>query len=454
MKNSIMVVDDEVDFLESVRRGLLSSGFPNVRIENDPLKAKALLEQGESVDVALIDINMSPLDGITLLEFIMNQSPETQCIMVSALNEARVAVECLKKGAYDYLVKPVSRDDLLSSVKRAIERKKLFQILELTKKETVPELSNKEAFAPILTRSPKMSKILREAELHAVSDVPVLITGESGTGKELLAKSIHLASPRAKNPFTALNMVSIPGNLFDAEFFGYVKGAFTGAEKDRIGYVEHTHRGTLFLDEIGDLPLEFQGKLLRVLQDGEYIRLGTNKSQKTDIRCVAATNKDLDQMVSKGAFRKDLYYRLKGAWLHLLPLRERKDDIPLLINLFLKEFSPLAEVTVDEEAVSSLMNYDFPGNIRELRSILQGAFNLAQGGPITLRSLPDYLPVRSSFKKSPAETDGPILPLESVEKNHILKAYDATGRNKSQTAKLLGIGLNTLRRKFKSYGID
>jgi DNA-binding NtrC family response regulator len=370
------------------------------------------------------------------------------------LNEARVAVECLKKGAYDYLVKPVSRDDLLSSVRRAIERKKLFQILELTKKETVPELSNKAAFEPILTRSPKMSKILREAELHAVSDVPVLITGESGTGKELLAKSIHLASPRAKNPFTALNMVSIPGNLFDAEFFGYVKGAFTGAEKDRMGYLEYTHRGTLFLDEIGDLPLEFQGKLLRVLQDGEYIRLGTNKSQKTDIRCVAATNKDLDQMVSRGAFRKDLYYRLKGAWLHLPPLRERKDDIPLLINLFLKEFSPVKKVEVDEEAISSLMNYDFPGNIRELRSILQGAFNLAQGGPITPRSLPNYLPAKQSFKKSPTAGDGPILPLEVVEKNHILRAYNATERNKSRTAKLLGIGLNTLRRKFKSYGID
>jgi DNA-binding NtrC family response regulator len=454
MKNSILVVDDEKDFLESVRRGLVSSGFSHVRIESDPLKAKALLEQGEAIDIALIDINMPHLSGIALLEFIMNQSPETQCIMVSALNEARVAVECLKKGAYDYLVKPVSRDDLLSSVKRAIERKKLFELLELTKNETVPELRNKEAFDSIVTKSSRMSKLLREAELHAMSDVPVLITGESGTGKELLAKSIHLASPRAKCPFTALNMVSIPGNLFDAEFFGYVKGAFTGAEKDRIGYVEYTHHGTLFLDEIGDLPFEFQGKLLRVLQDGEYMRLGTNKSQKTDIRCIAATNKDLNQMVSRGTFRKDLYYRLKGAWLHLPPLRERKEDIPLLINLVLKEFSPQSKVELDEEAISSLMTYDFPGNIRELRSILQGALNLAQGGPITSRCLPDYLPAKPSIKKDAAGTDGPILPLEAVEKNHILRAYDATGRNKSQTAKLLGLGLNTLRRKLESYGVE
>ncbi len=454
MKESILVVDDERDFLESVRRGLVSSGFTNVRIESDPLKAKALLEQGETIDVALIDINMPHLSGITLLEFIMNQTPETQCIMVSALNEARVAVECLKKGAYDYLVKPVSRDDLLSSVRRAIERKKLFEILDLMKRETAPELTNQEAFASIVTKSARMIKLLKEAELHAASDVPILITGESGTGKELLAKAIHLASLRMKSPFLALNMVSLSGNLFDAEFFGYLKGAFTGADRDRVGYLEHTHRGTLFLDEIGDLPLEFQGKLLRVLQDGEYIKLGSNKTQKADIRFVAATNRDLDQMVAKGIFRKDLYYRLKGALLHLLPLRERKEDIPLLVKRFLDEFSPLNQVVVDEEALSLLLDYDYPGNIRELRSIVQGSLNLAQGGSITPRCLQGYLTPVPSRKKQNFGTEGPIVPLNVVEKNYILRAYEATGRNKSQTAKLLGLGLNTLRRKLESYGIE
>ncbi len=454
MKNSIMIVDDEVDFLESARRGLLSAGFASIRMESDPLKAKALFEQGETIDVAFIDINMPRMNGVELLEFIKNQSPATECVMVSALNEARVAVDCLKKGAYDYLVKPVSRDDLVSSARRAIERKKLLEILDLMKRETVPELTNREAFKSILTHSPKMIKLLKEAELHAVSDVPILIIGESGTGKELLAKAIHRASPRMKNPFLALNMVSLPGNLFDAEFFGYVKGAFTGADKDRAGYLEHTHLGTLFLDEIGDLPLEFQGKLLRVLQDGEFIKLGTNKAQKADIRFVAATNRDLDQMVSKGTFRKDLYYRLKGALLHLLPLRERKEDIALLVKRFLDEFSPATPVTVDEEAMSLLLEYDFPGNVRELRSIVQGRLNLAQAGPITPRCLQGYLPPGVSPKRRASETEGPIPPLDVVEKNHILKAYDATGRNKSQTAKLLGLGLNTLRRKLESYGIE
>jgi transcriptional regulator with PAS, ATPase and Fis domain len=293
--------------------------------------------------------------------------------------------------------------------------------------------------------------MLREVELHAMSDVPILITGESGTGKELLAKAIHLASPRVKFPFTPLNMVSIPGNLFDAEFFGHIKGAFTGADRDRIGYLEYTHRGTLFLDEIGDLPLEFQGKLLRVLQDGEFIKLGTNKSQKVDIRFVAATNQELEKMVAKGTFRRDLYYRLKGTWVQLPPLRERREDIPLLAERFLAEFRRSKEaIEIDDDAMSVLLDFDYPGNIRELRSIIQSAVNLAQGKPITVSCLPGYLQSR----KGTLKTNGSIVPLEDVEKEHILKAYDATNKNKVQTARILGIGLNTLRRKLEAYGVD
>lgn len=456
MISSIMVIDDENDFLESIRRGLISSWFKNVKLENDPKKAAAFFEQGERVDVALIDITMPGMDGIALLELIKNFSPDTECIMVTALNEARVAVECLRKGAYDYLVKPITKDDLVSTIKRALERKKFIEILDVMKKNTIPELIHPEAFSPILTRSAKMIKLLREAELHAGSNVPVLITGESGTGKELLAKAIHLSSPRAKFPFTPLNMLSIPGNLFDAEFFGHTKGAFTGAEKDRVGYLEYTHHGTLFLDEIGDLPLEFQGKLLRVLQDGEYIKLGTNKAQKTDIRFIAATNRDLDELKVKGMFRKDLYYRLRGTWLHLPPLRERKEDLPFLITKFLQEFCGSTEnIGMDEEAMSILMDFDYPGNIRELRSILQSAMNLAQGKPISIKCLPTYLQSRKAIlKRDFIKTAEPIAPLEEIEKTHILKIYNLTGGNKSYTAKLLDIGLNTLRRKLESYGLE
>ncbi|UCE74122.1 MAG: sigma-54-dependent Fis family transcriptional regulator, partial [Methanomassiliicoccales archaeon] len=368
MDSSVLVIDDERDFLDSVRRGLISSGFRNVRLESDPYQAAALFEDGESFDIVLIDVSMPGKSGVELLAAIKNTSPDTECLMVTAINEARVAVECLKKGAYDYLVKPISRDNLVLAIKRALERRRLLDILNLAKGKTLPKLVQVEAFKPIITRSAKVIKILKEAELHAGSDVPVLIAGESGTGKELLARAIHSASPRATFPFTPINMASITGSLFEAEFFGHTKGAFTGADKDRMGYLEETNKGTLFLDEISNFPLELQGKLLRMLQEGEYLKLGSSKPQKTDIRVIAATNADLDRLMDKGMFRKDLYYRLKVAWLHLPPLRERKDDIPLLINKFLEDFLDVPENSgIEEDAISVLMEYDYPGNIRELR---------------------------------------------------------------------------------------
>ena len=456
MSGSILVVDDEQDFLESVRRALVSSGFRNVRLEKNPLEAMSALEKGATFDLALIDIHMPEMDGMELLEKLRAESPETECMMVTAVNEARVAIECLRKGAYDYLTKPLSRDDLIAAVRRGLEKKRFLEILALHKTEHSPKLLNKEAFRPIVTQSGKIEKILEEAELHAESDVPILITGESGTGKELLAQAIHRASPRARYPFTPINMVSLPGSLFEAEFFGYTRGAFTGADKERPGYLEHTNRGTLFLDEIGDLPLDFQGKLLRVLQEGEYYRLGTNHPLKVDLRIIAATNMDLDRQISKGAFRKDLYYRLKGALLHLPPLRERKEDILLLAMTILKEIPRGKGLTVDEEALGLLIDYDYPGNVRELKSILQSAANLAKDGILDIKSLPPTFVQRRRSTSTGKSMQGQeaILPLGEVEKAHILKIYDQTNKNKTQTADLLKIGLNTLRRKLDSYGVD
>jgi DNA-binding NtrC family response regulator len=455
MDNSIIVVDDERDFLESVRRGLIIYGFKNVLIEEDPRKVAPLFEKGKIFDVALIDINMPDMSGIELLEMLKNISPSTECIMVTAIDEAKVAVNCLRKGAYDYLVKPFSREDLVSSINRALERKKLVDILDLGKRKSLPKLKHAEAFKPIVTRSRKILRILKEAELHAQSDVPILITGESGTGKELLAKAIHAASPRAKFPFTPINMASLSSNMFDAEFFGHVKGAYTGADKDRMGYLEHTDRGTLFLDEIGALPVELQGKLLRALQDGEYMKLGTSTARKTDVRFIAATNSDLETLLAKKIFRRDLYYRLRGGWVHLPPLKERKDDIPLLTRRFLEEFGGLAEGNgIEEDAMLLLMNYDYPGNIRELRTVIQSAVNIARGKPISTNSLPAFLrnrkPQPTVQRQSGAEQ---ILSLKQMEKDYILKVYNQLDRNKSKAANLLGIGLNTLRRKLESYGV-
>ncbi len=455
MDNRIMVVDDEPDFLESVRRGLITSGFKNVLVEKSSRKAASVFENGDVFDVALIDINMPDINGVELLEMLKNISPNTECIMVTAVDEARVAVECLKKGAYDYLVKPFSREELSLSINRALERKRLVDILNLQKRSAVPQMENVEAFKSIITRSENVLKLLKEAELHAACDVPILITGESGTGKELLAKAVHAASARAKFPFSPVNMASLTGNLFDAEFFGHVKGAFTGAEKDRMGFLESTNRGTLFLDEIGTLSLELQGKLLRALQDGEYIKLGTSVTRKADVRFIAATNSDLENLVSTKMFRKDLYYRLRGAWIHLPPLKERKDDIPLLVKKFLEEFGGLAEGRIiEEDAMDLLMNFDYPGNIRELRSIIRSATNMAQGMPVSAKFLPDYLGRRRP-RSTAHYQPGPdhILSLQEVEKAYILKVYNKIGQNKSKAASLLGIGLNTLRRKLESYGL-
>jgi DNA-binding NtrC family response regulator len=456
MDHAILVIDDERDFLDTVRRGLVFSGFRNVRLENDANRAASLFGTGESFDIALIDITMPGTGGIELLKFIKNTSPNTECLMVTATNEARVAVECLKNGAYDYLVKPIFRDDLISAVKRALERKRLIDIIDLGEKQAIPKLLQAEAFKSIATRSANIVRILKEAELHAASHVPVLISGESGTGKELLARAIHRASSRAEFPFTPINMASLTGTLFESEFFGHTKGAFTGAEKDRVGYVEQTDKGTLFLDEIGTLPPELQGKLLRVLQDGEYLKLGSSKPQRANVRFIAATNEELDRLTDKGKFRKDLYYRLKGAWLHLPPLRERRDDIPLLTARFLEDlWVGSEEHDIEDNAMEVLMDYDYPGNVRELKSILQSAVNLAQKRPISAYFLPPYVRKRNRVPKrdSQAQT-GQIAPLEEVEKTHVLRAYEDTGKNKAQTAKLLAIGLNTLRRKLAAYGVE
>ncbi|MBL7178987.1 MAG: sigma-54-dependent Fis family transcriptional regulator [Desulfobacterales bacterium] len=455
MNNSIILVDDDLDFLETLKKRLINSGFKKIHGEDDSLKAASLFEKGEVFDIALIDMTMPGLDGIELLEIIKTISPRTECIMLTAVNDARNAVECLKKGAYDYLLKPVTQEDLVFSMKRTLEKKRLLDILDIEKSKTLPRLKNSAPFKPIITQSHKVLRILKEAELHAGSDVPVLITGESGTGKELVAKAIHAASPRSNFPFTPVNMASLSGSLFEAEFFGHTKGAFTGAENSRAGYLEHTNQGTMFLDEIGNLTYELQGKLLRVLQDGEYLKLGTSSRQKVDVRFIAATNEDMDKLIAKKMFRKDLFYRIRGGWLHLPPLRDRQADIPLLANRFLKDFcGRLNHCFIEEETMCLLMEYNYPGNIRELRSIIQSAVNLAQGRSISPNFLPKHLRKgKSILTCKDASGSESILSMEQVEKTHILRAYNHTGQNKSQTAKLLGISLNTLRRKLNAYGV-
>lgn len=458
MENRIIAIDDDRDFLEILGMHLVDFGYRHFRVEEDPEKAAALFQKGESFELALIDMHMPEMDGMALLDLIKTISPATECLMITAVNEARVAVECLRKGAYDYLVKPIPRDELQIAIDRALERKRLLDIVELSKKSHLPELKNPAVFSEIVTRSAGVRRILKEAELHAATTVPVLITGESGTGKELLARAIHEASPRSRFTFTPVNMASLNSNLFDAEFFGHTRGAFTGAAQERAGYLEHTHRGTLFLDEIGILPLELQGKLLRVLQDGEYVKLGTNQRRKADVRFIAATNEDLDSLMARKLFRKDLYYRIRGGWLHLPPLRERREDILLLANHFIQRFGGEAGTpAIEPDAAALLTAHNYPGNIRELQSIIRSALNLAQGHPISARFLPAALRQikgQGGNGNGAGAHEGDQVPLEAVVKAHILKVYRHTGENKSRAARVLGIGLNTLRRKLTAYGIS
>lgn len=458
MGNRIILVDDDHDFMELLAGKLRAIGYDNLTLADSPLDAAEAFEQGESYEVALVDMTMPEMDGMALLDHIKNTSPGTEVIMVTAINEARTAVACLKKGAYDYLVKPVAKDVLALTLPRAMERKRLLDILDMEKRQTHPELSDPEPFRPIITQHPTLRRILKEGELHAASNVPVLITGESGTGKELLARAIHSASSRADHPFTPINMSSISPNLFEAEFFGHTKGAFTGADTGRTGFLEHTNKGTLFLDEIGDLPLELQGKLLRVLQEGEFSKVGSTDRMQVDLRFIAATNEDLDRMMARKAFRKDLFYRIRGGWLHLPPLRARVNDIPLLINAFLEKYAEYRSgPRLAPEALEKLMTYGWPGNVRELKAMVQSAVNLAQGKRIETRHLPEHLRALIKPRKPksiPSSNSGAIVTLADVERDHILSIYNQLSQNKSQTARALGIGLNTLRRKLVSYSID
>ncbi len=450
----ILLIDDDPDFLEIFKKKLDGLGFSQIQIVDDAVEAAAMFESEHFFDIAFIDMTMPGMSGMELLEIIKRSSPGTECIMITAVNDARVAVECLNMGAYDYLVKPAPRESVAISLKRVLEKKRLLDILDIEKSGSPPALKNPRAFQSIVTRSSRMLKVLKEAELHAGSDIPVLITGESGSGKELLARAIHAASSRKNKPFTPVNMASLAPGLFEAEFFGHTKGAFTGADKSRGGYLERTHGGALFLDEIGDMALDLQGKLLRVLQEGEYFKLGTSSRSRADIRFIAATNKDIENMISRKEFRMDLYYRLRGGRLHLPPLRERREDIPLLVDMIFRDFEECGGMCgIDDDALGELVMYEFPGNIRELVSIIQSTVNLAQGKSISKSLIQDRIGHRKSApEKTPVSTLEPAVTLAQAEKSHILKVYHRTGKNKSKTARLLDIGLNTLRRKLKSYG--
>jgi two-component system response regulator AtoC len=450
---SILIVDDERAFLDSVVRVLRMEGYDDLTPVSDPTEVPPMLETG-SFDAAFLDITMPSMDGLELLGIIKERSPSTECIMLTASERVPSVVRAMRLGAYDYILKPLSPDQLLQVLGRALERRSLVESLILKSSRAFGRsLRKPEAFDEIVTGSACMIRMLHEAELHAASNIPVLVTGETGVGKELLARAIHRASRRSRGPFVAVNMLSLSQTLFESEFFGHVRGAFTGADRDKIGYLAKARGGTLFLDEIGDLAMEIQGKLLRIVQEGEFTPVGRTKPEPADARFIAATNQDLEKLVDEGRFRRDLFYRLQFAHLAIPPLRMRGDDVHLLASRFV-ESSDGPGRKISAEAGDALLGHDWPGNVRELKGVVEAASNLAEKGTIEPRHL--RLPPRpapGAPDPSRAPSAARLEPLAEVERRHILAVYEALGCNKTRTAKMLGIGLQTLHRKLKAYRV-
>jgi two-component system response regulator AtoC len=448
MNTTVLIVDDEITFLESARRKLRMAGYAEVTTEADPVEALARVE-GRAFDVAFLDITMPGMGGLELLERLLERSPATRCVMVTAVDNIDAVMRATRLGAFDYLVKPLRPDQLVDALERALSHKRMVDLLELRQKELVERtLEEPEAFADIISADERMLRLLHEAELHARSKVPVLVTGETGVGKELIAQALHRASTRRRGPFVAVNMLALSASLFESEFFGHKKGSFTGAIADKDGYLDRARGGTLFLDEIGDLPMDLQGKLLRILQEGEYCPVGDTRPRQADVRFIAATHQELD----KATFRKDLYYRLRFAHLAIPPLRARRDDIRLLAAKFV-EGSARPDARLSEEAQEALVAHDWPGNVRELEGVIEAAANLAEKGEILCRHL--NIPIRKRPAGDGASVDAAaMLPLAEVERRHILRVYQATGDNKTQTAKILGISAQTLHRKLAAYRVE
>lgn len=445
MKGSLLIVDDEKS-LRSVLKVLLEGeGF---RVD----EAKSGLEGLERVqkteyDAIILDLRLPDIDGIEVLERIMEKFPSTKVILLTAYGSIQNAVDAIKRGAYDYLTKPFEPEEVIASLDRAIKQRRLEVELETLKEQLASYVGPGE----IIGRSSVMIKVFQLIETASKVDVPVLITGETGTGKELVARAIHNHSKRKDKPFIAINCAAIPENLLEAEIFGYSKGAFTGATQDKKGKFEIANEGTLLFDEIGDMALNLQPKLLRALESGKFSRLGEERERSADVRILASTNSDLKEKIGKGEFREDLYYRISVLNIHLPPLRRRKEDIPLLAEEFnnkIKNRGDRAFARISPQAIQKLMIHDWPGNVRELRNIIERAILLGEGDTL----LPEFI-IFDREQGYGDEGTKRFLTLEEMEIDHIKKALVETSFNHTQAAKILGIDRTTLIAKIKKYGI-
>ena len=437
----VLVVDDEVVALNSVRRLLKRRGFSNVEICDNGMDAINKIKN-KDFDVVLLDLLMPEVDGLQVLKSTKPFKPRTEFILVTAIDDVATAVKAVRLGAHDYLVKPVDNERLVLSIERAYERKGLLSGLAGARIES-KAVEIPEAFSDIVTKSPRMAELLSYAAVMARSGNPILISGETGTGKELLAHGIHRIDSSADAPFIAVNVSSIPETLFESQFFGHNKGAFTGADKDYHGLFEQADGGTLFLDEIGELPLKQQAKFLRVLEEKSVLRISEATPISVDVRIISATNQNLDKACQEDRFRLDLLYRLRAAHIQLPPLREREGDIRLLASYFQKKACTKHDKAVagfSPEAMDILVRKEYPGNIRELADLVENAVLLAESGLI----LPQHLGMEHIAVPSLART---LCSLREDSKAHLAFVLSHTKGDRKQAAEILGVSVRQVQRK-------
>jgi len=452
MKNNfILIVDDEVSYLDLLKGLLLDEGYSEVITESNPLNVMRILDSNE-IDLILSDIYMPNLNGMELLEQITQKYPQIPVIMVTAVNDVKVALNAIDQGAYEFITKPPDIDRLFLTINRALEKR----LIDL-ERNTLREISDghnkktKDDFSDIVTNSKIMHKVFELVEIFAPTNETILITGETGTGKDLIAKKIHQLSPRSNMPMVVVNLASISPSLFESELFGHEKGSYTGATNEKPGYFESANGGTIFLDEIGELPKELQGKLLRAIQYNEIYRIGSSKPIKLDTRIIAATNKDLTESIKNGEFRTDLYYRLTRGFINLPPLRERGDDIDILANYFLTAGNLIYNKNVhgfNDEIIITLNEYPFPGNVRELENVILNAVAKTKDHySVSQIELPSSL---LNTEATPTVSEN--LKLQTIDeavKDHIHFVMEHFKGNIQKAAMILGVSERTLQRRLQ-----
>ncbi|KAB0665096.1 sigma-54-dependent Fis family transcriptional regulator [Oryzomonas japonica] len=449
MKPKILIIDDDTSLRRVLEYNLQEAGYQVVAATSGEEGLRLFADEAPAL--VITDMKMPGMDGLQVLKAVKERSPETLVMIITAFGTVDIAVEAMKLGAYDYITKPFNRDELRLTVGKALQ----FTGMAAENKRLKNQLADQSDFRTIVGASRQMERVFDVVRKVADSEAAVLITGESGTGKELVARSIHAHSGRRDAPFVAINCAAIPRDLLESELFGHVKGAFTGAVKDKTGRFQLAEGGTLFLDEVGELPLELQPKLLRALQERVVEPVGGTKAHKLDVRLVAATNLDMEKALAEGTFREDLYYRLSVIPIHLPPLRERPDDIPLLLRYFCaKHGSP--QVNFDRQALDTLVNYGWPGNVRELENTVERLLIMRNGDNIPQEELPDK--IRSGNGAAPGTTAVFNLPpegysLEQLEHEVVVAALERNNWNQTAAARFLRIPRHTLIYRMEKYGI-